>query len=333
MALIAPLLVFVVITFIVPITSMLFRSVENEIVQNTLPNAVAALASWDSTKGDLPDEAVFEAMYFDMFLAAEAKRHTRLGTRLNYETTGMSSLFRQSGRKLDDLGKDIQKPLEALNADWKDETIWFELMSGAETDPTNQQLIFNQQQRIFNLLGVPRRSWLATFFCKIGSVLARPCGTAPEDIDIGFNPSLAISEILPKTTQEYTAFAFFTVVNDNDIVAEEAPWESVAVALAADLQAADLTAYDGPGADLLREAQAADLPAPNFTAAFAGIDDDWATSGPWETLQTHSSTYTSGYFLNAVDAQKSPDGVAWQPENKQIPVSYTHLTLPTTPYV
>ena len=55
-----------------------------------------------------------------------------------------------------------------------------------------------------------------------------------------------------------------------------------------------------------------------MAVAFADIDDDWGTPTPWQTIQTHSSTYTSGYFLNAVDAQKSPDGVAWQPEEKQI---------------
>ena len=101
LALIAPLLLFVVITFIVPIASMLFRSVENEIVSNTLPYTVEALASWDANQDALPSEDAFQAMFFDMFVAAEAKRHTRLGTRLNYETTGLSSLFRQSGRKLD----------------------------------------------------------------------------------------------------------------------------------------------------------------------------------------------------------------------------------------
>jgi len=38
--LIAPLLLFVLLTFITPIASMLFRSVENDIVANTLPETV-----------------------------------------------------------------------------------------------------------------------------------------------------------------------------------------------------------------------------------------------------------------------------------------------------
>ena len=107
--LVAPLLIFVLLTFIVPIASMLFRSVENDIVSNTLPNTVQELGRWDANTSELPPEPIFEAMFFDMFIAAEAKRHTRLGTRLNYEQTGISSLFRQTGRKLDDIGKVTMK--------------------------------------------------------------------------------------------------------------------------------------------------------------------------------------------------------------------------------
>lgn len=46
LALIAPLLIFIVVTFIAPIADMLFRSVENEIVSETLPRTIAALDGW-----------------------------------------------------------------------------------------------------------------------------------------------------------------------------------------------------------------------------------------------------------------------------------------------
>ncbi len=98
--LIAPLLVFVLISFVIPIGSMLFRSVENGIVAETLPLTVAELQNWDADSGELPDEALYTAFVTDMVTAIEAKKHTRLGTRLNYEQTGMSSLFRKSGRKI-----------------------------------------------------------------------------------------------------------------------------------------------------------------------------------------------------------------------------------------
>ena len=98
--LIAPLLVFVLISFIFPIGQMLWRSVENDIVEKTIPLTVAELAKWDASTGELPDEAVYDAFVRDMVVAIAAKNHTRLGTRLNYEKTGISSLFRRSGREI-----------------------------------------------------------------------------------------------------------------------------------------------------------------------------------------------------------------------------------------
>ena len=51
--LIAPLLIFVLITFVAPIVDMLFRSVENQIVSDTLPRTVASLDGWDA-QSDAP---------------------------------------------------------------------------------------------------------------------------------------------------------------------------------------------------------------------------------------------------------------------------------------
>jgi putative spermidine/putrescine transport system permease protein len=101
--LIAPLLVFVLVTFLFPIGDMLFRSVENQVVPNTLPKTVAALADWDPASGELPPEPVFAALHDDLLVAVDERTHTRLGTRLNYEATGMSSLMRGTGRDVEDM--------------------------------------------------------------------------------------------------------------------------------------------------------------------------------------------------------------------------------------
>ncbi len=116
LALIAPLLIFVLVSFIIPIGSMLFRSVENGMVEETLPLTVGELKNWDAESGELPDEAVYAAFVADMVVAIANKRHTRLGTRLNYEKTGMSSLFRKSGRK-------IKRLDPATDAPFKDKVI------------------------------------------------------------------------------------------------------------------------------------------------------------------------------------------------------------------
>ena len=126
--LIAPLLIFVLITFIFPIGSMLFRSVENRIVQDTLPKTVAALQDWDELSGELPDEAVFTAFVEDFIIAVDNKEHTRIGSRLNYEVSGMSSLFRKSARKVKKWDPVQDAPfrdkLVDVDKDWGDPATW-----------------------------------------------------------------------------------------------------------------------------------------------------------------------------------------------------------------
>ncbi|NOD90973.1 MULTISPECIES: ABC transporter permease [unclassified Ruegeria] len=126
--LVAPLLLFVLFSFIVPIASMLFRSVENGIVQETLPLTVEALQSWEENSGELPDEAVYDAFVQDMVVAVDNKTHTRLGSRLNYEETGMSSMFRRSGRKMGKLDPETDGPFKdqviEIHEGWGDPQTW-----------------------------------------------------------------------------------------------------------------------------------------------------------------------------------------------------------------
>ena len=136
--LIAPLLAFIIVAFLMPIADMLFRSVENQIVPDTLPKTVVALEDWDAKGEALPGEPVFAALHDDLVVAAEAKTHTRLGSRLNYEDSGMSSLLRAAGRGVRKMSAD--EPYEAqfidMDKDWGDIETWrtIKLYSGAYTD-------------------------------------------------------------------------------------------------------------------------------------------------------------------------------------------------------
>ena len=126
--LIAPLLLFVLITFILPITDMLFRSVENQIVRDTLPKTVVALRDWDPASGKAPGEDVYFALAQDLKIAVEAKTHTRLGSRLNYEQTGAASLFRKSGRKVKRMDLENDAPFKEafvkIDKKWGEPQIW-----------------------------------------------------------------------------------------------------------------------------------------------------------------------------------------------------------------
>jgi putative spermidine/putrescine transport system permease protein len=302
--LVAPLLIFVVVTFIVPILSMLFRSVENDIVPNTLPGTVIALSQWDGSTGEPPQENVYRNFYIDLFKAEEAKQHTRLGSRLNYEQTGLSSLFRTTGRSLDDIGELWQDPLEDIDPNFEEGSFWFDMMSGTGGEDFLET----------------RRELIATM--------------SDEDMsgDVGFVPSMKIIEMLPWTARAYTDFALWTAIRDGDTVAEEDPWESVYGALGMDLTNPDvisaIDSYSGPGASALQAAAANvdQLPQFGFREAFTEEDKDWGSAKIWATIKLYSPSLTPGYFLNSIDMTLTPDGIEMKPDNQQI---YTTLFMRT----
>lgn len=123
--LVAPLLIFILASFIIPIGDMLFRSVENSIVKDVLPRSTALLKEWDSSTGELPSEEVFAAMVADLKQGREERTVSRVGQRLNYEAPGMSSLFRSSGRKVKRIKEAPYKAaLIKVHKDWGDIETW-----------------------------------------------------------------------------------------------------------------------------------------------------------------------------------------------------------------
>ncbi len=124
--LIAPLLIFILVTFAAPIADMLFRSVENAIVPNTLPLTVAALEDWDDASGQPPGEKVFAALRQDLLAAVAAKAHTKLGSRLNYEQTGVASLLRKTGRRVKRMEEDgdLAAQFAKIHKSWADPETW-----------------------------------------------------------------------------------------------------------------------------------------------------------------------------------------------------------------
>src|SRR3954464_8634473 len=67
LALVLPLLVFLLFTFAGPIAGMLWRAVDDREVRLVLPQTIAALASWDGR--DLPDEKAYVALAGDIMAA------------------------------------------------------------------------------------------------------------------------------------------------------------------------------------------------------------------------------------------------------------------------
>ncbi len=125
LALVAPLFLFILVTFFLPIADMLFRSVQNDIVPDTLPRTVQALAQWDPEKSELPDESVFAAMATDLREARRNRTNSKVGQRLNYEQSGLSSLFRKTPRRLRRVKEGPYKDvLLKIDSDWGDPETW-----------------------------------------------------------------------------------------------------------------------------------------------------------------------------------------------------------------
>jgi len=124
--LVAPLFLFVLITFLVPIFDMLLRSVDNTLVAENFPTLVQDLRSWNPSSDEIPSEAVFQALFKDFKIGAVNKTVSRVGKRLNYERPGMSSLFRKTARKI----KNVEDPPSATEAmigidkKWGDIKVW-----------------------------------------------------------------------------------------------------------------------------------------------------------------------------------------------------------------
>ena len=95
--LVAPLLLFLIITYVFPIGDMLMRSVDDKMVTEMLPKTYKAMEKWDGK--ELPPEEVFEAFYIDFRKLVDEKREVKLSTKLNYTKNGFKSIIKKLRRK------------------------------------------------------------------------------------------------------------------------------------------------------------------------------------------------------------------------------------------
>ena len=120
--LVAPLLLFILITFAVPIGQMLLRSVHNV---GFSANMTQITAWFDShPAGTEPDEAAWAALAADLRDSAAARSIGVVGTRVNYEYSGARSLFTATGRKAAGLEPPFAESLPEADAKWSDPALW-----------------------------------------------------------------------------------------------------------------------------------------------------------------------------------------------------------------
>lgn len=98
LALVAPLLLFIVFSFVAPIASMLYRSVYNPDIIQLIPQTTVALSSWDGQ--DTPDNKVLSLMALELNQLAHDRKAGVFAAAVNRSWPGASSLVNSSARKM-----------------------------------------------------------------------------------------------------------------------------------------------------------------------------------------------------------------------------------------
>ncbi len=183
--LVLPLLLFILISFAVPIGQMLQRSVYNDQFSKSVP----ALTQWfdANPKGTAPDEAAFAALASDLVLMKETRAAGDAGTRINYVVSGTRSMFTKAARGADKLEPPYMETFLDLDEDWDDPRIWNAMRSAStpwtldfytiafdmERDADGKLQKVDENQRVYFRLYV-RTFVLASVITAICLVLAFP---------------------------------------------------------------------------------------------------------------------------------------------------------------
>ena len=124
-----PLLLFLMLTFIVPIAALLERAVENPEVVNALPRTVVALRDWD--REGMPPAEAFSTLAKDLASLPDIADAGALARRLNSETPGARSLVMSTYRALplpqtsaDSSPVQMKAAMLALDPRWGEAPYW-----------------------------------------------------------------------------------------------------------------------------------------------------------------------------------------------------------------
>jgi putative spermidine/putrescine transport system permease protein len=119
--LVAPLMLFLVAIFVLPIGVLLTRSVDNSEVARTLPATAAALAAWNGDSA--PDETVFAAFADDLKKSSK-EDVAEIAKRLNYYETGMRSMLIKTARTIRNAEAPYRQAFVGIDEQWGTPRYW-----------------------------------------------------------------------------------------------------------------------------------------------------------------------------------------------------------------
>lgn len=213
--LVFPLLLFIIVTFVVPIGDMLLRSVDDSQINEVYGKTFEEYKKWDKEKDKLPPEAVYKALFNDIAYGDKIKIGRSI-TRMNYSKSGWKSLIKKTRREIKKIVKSEEFPtsykdwLIEINEDWADPTFWYS-MSQMLNESTSIYY-WNAIDRTFdqdaNIVRQPEerrmyvRTWIktfkvsvyVTFFCL---VLGFPVAHLLANLPLRYSNLLMIFVLLP----------------------------------------------------------------------------------------------------------------------------------------
>ena len=213
--LVFPLLLFIIVTFVVPIGDMLLRSVDDSQVNEVYGKTFEEYKKWDKEKYKLPPEAVYKALFNDIAYGDKIKIGRSI-TRMNYSKSGWKSLIKKTRREIKKIVKSEEFPtsykdwLIEINDGWADPTFWYS-MSQMLNESTSIYY-WNAIDRTFdqdaNIVMQPEerrmyvRTWIktfkvsvyVTFFCL---VLGFPVAHLLANLPLRYSNLLMIFVLLP----------------------------------------------------------------------------------------------------------------------------------------
>ena len=192
--LVLPLALFITVTFVIPIISMLTRSVDDKQINTVFPKTFELYKQWDQK--ELPSEEMY-ATIFNEIMTAEKWQIGKASTRMNYSKSGWKSLIKKSKRKFKKIEEGPYKEqMIAIDKKWANMEYWKAL--GQMVDPitfgyylnavdlkydSNKKIVQQpEKRRIYNYTWYKtiKISVLVTLFCLIlGYPIAHLLATLP----------------------------------------------------------------------------------------------------------------------------------------------------------
>ncbi|RRV17390.1 ABC transporter permease [Pseudomonas saudiphocaensis] len=134
-AFVAPLLLFILLSFVAPIASMLWRSVYHPTVAELIPATLEQLEQWDGS--GTPSQATLTAFAEELHRLAKERQSGKLAEELNRTQAGMSSMVKTSARRVGRLKPEAlaQQGVETLlesHRNWSQPQTWLAIQRAGE---------------------------------------------------------------------------------------------------------------------------------------------------------------------------------------------------------